>query len=64
MNCPNCGKRHCRCTWDEQAQAIAILRRRDAEFRKKTGQETVIERDRRERRERMGLTRGLDKVQG
>jgi hypothetical protein len=58
MNCPNCGIRHCRCTWNEQAQAIQILRRRGAEFRRKIGHETVVEADRRERRERIGVGEG------
>lgn len=53
MKCPNCGLRRCPCTWEEKASAIAILKRRGAERRRQQGIETVIERDHRERRERI-----------
>jgi hypothetical protein len=52
MRCPNCGEHRCNCTYDEMAQAIQIQRRKDAAERKQTGRETVVERDRRERKER------------
>src|SRR3990167_8117736 len=42
--CPNCRSYfHCNCTWDEQLAAMEIIRRREAEARRKAGQPTVIE---------------------
>jgi hypothetical protein len=46
MSCPNCGAYGmCRCTWDEQAEAIRILARRDAQQRKVEGKPTVVEKE-------------------
>jgi hypothetical protein len=44
MSCPNCGAYGwCLCTWDEQAKAASILRRRAAELRRKAGRPSVVE---------------------
>lgn len=49
MQCPNCGSYQrlepCYCTWDEKLRAIEIRRKQAAEFRRKTGQPTVVERE-------------------
>lgn len=47
MCCPNCGAyRHCNCTWDEKAEAIRIIRRREAESRRRAKRPTVVEEER------------------
>lgn len=46
MRCPNCGAYRmaaCRCTWSEMQQAAEILRRQEAEKRRKRGEQTVVE---------------------
>ena len=46
MSCPNCGRRgSCHCTWDEQADAMRIIRKREAEERRRTGNPTVVEQE-------------------
>lgn len=46
-SCPNCGAyRHCYCTWSEKAEAIRIIKKRQAEERRKSGRKTVIEEER------------------
>ena len=46
MNCPNCGSYgRCNCTWDEIQEAMKIIRRQQAEFRRKIGRPTVVEQE-------------------
>lgn len=51
-NCSNCGLyfRICNCTWDEQLEAKRILHRKAAESRRKSGNETVVEKEQQEQR--------------
>jgi hypothetical protein len=54
MACPNCGAYGgCYCTWEEQQEAMAILRREAAEARRKFGNPTVVERDKMDRKKRI-----------
>ena len=52
MKCPNCGERSCYCTWDDMQRAIAIKRRKAAEFRRTINRPSVVERDEAERKSR------------
>lgn len=53
MFCPNCNSFHrCNCTWEEVQEAARIIRQREAEARRKTGNPTAVEKEReRQRRE-------------
>ena len=69
MQCRNCGSYQrlgpCGCTWDEQQEAMKILRRKAAKFRQHIGRPTVVEAEReRQGEEARTESRQLAKLPG